>query len=158
MNEEVLKDNELELILGKEAYAQYEQVLKNKKKNKTSEEALSEDAVFHFMADQNAMEEEFSEALKYCNAAIHLNPKNEYYQTRGDIKRVTDDLEGAIVDYSTCIEKEPKSGVLYKLRGTVKIGLQDYSGAYDDMVIAKSLSTEGVTDNLIKELKEITGN
>jgi len=155
------KDEALKLILDAEEYDQYKQVVKNKEnalKKGMGFDFPGEDASFSFMARQKAEDGNFVEALKYCNAAICLNSSWEYYDLRAQIKKDTDDLEGAIEDYTTCIDMQPNEGDLYKNRAIVKIALTDYSGAYEDMIKAGARLAEGVTPELLSELKELSGN
>ncbi|QKX05844.1 hypothetical protein HN014_13310 [Aquimarina sp. TRL1] len=154
-----IDDSQLKIILLEDEYSQYLQVKKNKEK--FAEKGLGmnfppEDSNFDFMSRQESEEGNFTKALRYSNASILLNPKLEYYELRAQIKRDLDDIEGAIEDYNICINMTPNEGNLYKHRGILKVALEDYSGAYEDMIKAGTLLADGVTPELISELRELS--
>ncbi|WP_422092055.1 hypothetical protein [Tenacibaculum ovolyticum] len=154
-----IDDSQLKTILLEDEYSQYLQVKKNKEKFAEKNLGMNfppEDSNFDFMSRQEAEEGNLARALRCSNASILLNPKWEYYELRAQIKRDLDDIEGAMEDYNVCIDMAPNEGDLYKQRGILKTALEDYSGAYEDMIKAGARLADGVTPEVISELRELS--
>jgi tetratricopeptide (TPR) repeat protein len=64
------------------------------------------------------------------------------YFYRGFAKSKLEDYRGAILDYNTAIELNPKSAEVYFQRGLAKLGLKDINGACLDFSRAGELGDD----------------
>ena len=92
----------------------------------------------------------FNEALAYSKQNNHLRAislyskaidnyplnnkmeKAQAFYNRGFHKKFTNDLNGALLDFSEAIKLQPKDYKSYNNRGYIKLELQDYKGAIED--------------------------
>jgi tetratricopeptide (TPR) repeat protein len=76
---------------------------------------------------------EYVEAILLFNRAIERDANaHRAYFMRGNIKKLFEDIHGAMKDYNRAIEINPKFTEAYLERGNIKYILQDYYGAIDD--------------------------
>jgi len=123
-----------------------ERILRNKTKElpeKHSIEAISKYNQWKESGDKS----ELREALKEIDIAISLYPKRSYFEIRGIIKNKLDDINGAINDYSRCIEMEPSYPNCYVLRAMQYIEIGNKEMTLEDLNKAEQC---GITNNVIK--------
>lgn len=71
-------------------------------------------------------------AIQEATAAILLDPLAETYQLRGQIYRLSDLLDKAILDYTSAISLSPDDANLYRERGQIKADLGQHDSALID--------------------------
>ena len=97
----------------------------------------------------NAAEAEklYQEAISDANEALRLKPKGKRYRsaffhTRGAAKACLSDYNGAIEDFSECIQLNPKKALYYHDRGLVKEALGQHEAAEADFQKAKEIDPD----------------
>lgn len=94
----------------------------------------------YFQAIQMGYEERYSEALRFFDLVIALDPNvDQIYLDRGIIKSRLGDLHGAITDYSLQLKFSPKEADVYFLRGEIYLSQNDYHNAFRDLRRANRL-------------------
>ncbi len=74
----------------------------------------------------------YPEALVAVTKAIEMKPLSNYYASRGNIRYISDDYQGALADYNQAIELQPDSAENYFWRANIRSELKDYQGALAD--------------------------
>lgn len=72
------------------------------------------------------------------------------YLARGITKTLLNDYYGALDDLNKCIELDPSNSEAYYTRGSIKLKLNDESGANEDFLIAKSMGHKKADEHLNK--------
>ncbi len=111
----------------------------------------------------NALEKlkKFQEAFDVYTSAINSNPKDSYlYNQRGLMLMKIQEPEYSIKDFSTALEFEKNDSLRLSLllnRGSAKISMRNFHGAYDDFIAALQLdgSNIGVLNNLATVCDEV---
>ncbi len=86
----------------------------------------------------------FKEVELVLTQLISLNAKDPfYYLMRGDFRRDSKNLKGAIADFTKVIELNPVSGEAYYKRGSTKFGAGDQPGSCKDLKEAARLGFPG---------------
>ncbi|MFN6519023.1 MAG: tetratricopeptide repeat protein [Nostoc sp. CreGUA01] len=74
----------------------------------------------------------YPEALVAVTKAIEMKPLSNYYTSRGDIRYLSNDYQGALADYNQAIQLDPDSPENYLWRANVRSLLKDNQGALAD--------------------------
>lgn len=121
-------------------------------------EALQTDPgnAIYLLLKGNAFEKEkrIQEAYDTYTWAISSNPKDSrFYSQRGALLKNVHDIESAIRDYDTALGFEKADSIKSSLlnnRGSAKIYIRDFQGAYDDFIAALQFDTLniGILNNL----------
>jgi TPR repeat protein len=87
------------------------------------------------------------EAVRWLSKAIELKPDFAYaYINRGNAKRGTGDLDGAITDYSEAISLDPKHSLAYYNRGILRHESHDFQNALVDFRKAAEIQPDNIYD------------
>ena len=89
----------------------------------------------------------YQESVFDSDEALRLKPKgaklrSAFYHTRGAAKAGLDDYNGAIEDFSECIQLNPKKALYYHDRGKAKEALNQHEEAIVDFQKAKELDSD----------------
>ncbi|MBD2514567.1 tetratricopeptide repeat protein [Nostoc sp. FACHB-973] len=74
----------------------------------------------------------YPEALVAVTKAIEMKPLSNYYTSRGGIRYLSNDYQGALADYNQAIQLDPDSAENYLWRANVRSLLKDNQGALAD--------------------------
>ena len=101
--------------------------------NQSSDKGLAGFGISFYCGNISANKEEWVEAIKYYDEAIHLKPDfaNAYYN-RGLAKNKKGDLDDAIKDYTNAIRLKPDNAVAYNNRAIIKATKGDWIEAIKD--------------------------
>lgn len=112
-------------------------------------------------ADALEKEENLQEAFDTYSLTIEKFPKESYaYNQRGLLLLRIREHEYALVDFNTALAFEKVDSLQLTLlinRGTVKLGIRDFEGAYDDFMAALRIDSleVGVLNNLAAVCDEV---
>ena len=112
-------------------------------------------------ADALEKEENWQEAFDTYSLAIEKFPKEPYaYNQRGLLLFRIQEHEYALKDFNTALEFEKLDSFrssLFLNRGTVKLGIRDFEGAYDDFMAAYRIDSldVGTLNNLAAVCDEV---
>ena len=86
----------------------------------------------------------YQETISDANEALQLKPKGKryrsaFYHTRGAAKAALGDYNGAIEDFSECIQLNPKKALYYHDRGLAKAALGQHEAAKADFAKVKEV-------------------
>ena len=88
-----------------------------------------------------AAETEYEAAIDHFTRFLIKHPNNSHFSTlaanrRGQLRLALNDLPGAIMDFSTVIEREPKNALAYFHRGRAYFEQYDFPSAVSDLDIS----------------------
>jgi tetratricopeptide (TPR) repeat protein len=89
--------------------------------------------------------------LRKTGVVEHPLESWEAYQDRGNIRRASGDLAGAIDDFGEAIKRGPSNTALHFLRGTARAELLDHAGAIEDFDAGLRLDPSNIT---LKSLRD----
>lgn len=99
----------------------------------TERSGTSDNEVLVTIEDVKASFERVKASLK---AISLIHNHSRAYSDRGSVRRVRDDLKGALADYTSAIEIDPRNAEAHYYSGKVRSKLKDYDGAIADFTKA----------------------
>ena len=96
-------------------------------------------------AETKLGKQDYSGAIKDCNAALELAPKNlDAYCIRGNAEAALKDFGKATKDCNKAIELDPQYARSYRVRGYIKFALKNYKEAVEDYTTAIALDPTNI--------------